>query len=195
MKELMKVLEKKFKANQNKQNIEVELRFGRCVAKGGFESNVGKGMWEKAFRALNNFKEWEKVVKTNTIVYSNESGKRVIVDESTGDTTVHIKKKIFKSDVKLKEKPLDIRVSISSEEPSQQGDDEMTTIRRRNRTSFIRKNLSIDMTIVDGSDDPDSEDSQVYQIEFEVVDPKLVADSHQLFNVLYKAECLLQTLI
>ena len=53
--------------------------------------------------------------------------------------------------------------------------------------SFIRKNLSIDMTICDGEvEDMDAEDSKVYQVEFEIIDPKKVEDIDTLFKIIHK---------
>ena len=55
------------------------------------------------------------------------------------------------------------------------------------RLSFIRKNLSIDMTIINGDvEDMDTEDPNRYQIEFEIIDPKLVTDDNTLFNIVHK---------
>jgi len=47
--------------------------------------------------------------------------------------------------------------------------------------------LSIDMTRVTGNtDDPDSEDTEQYECEFEIVNPKAVTDDTVVHNILYK---------
>ena len=55
----------------------------------------------------------------------------------------------------------------------------------KRRMSFIRKNLSIDMTVVEGDvEDLDTEDPNSYQVELEIIDPSLVKDDNELFNIL-----------
>jgi predicted acylesterase/phospholipase RssA len=57
----------------------------------------------------------------------------------------------------------------------------------KNIIPFVRKNLSIDMTIVSGNpSDLDSEEENTYQIEFEIVDPQKVSDTNTLYNIVYK---------
>jgi len=59
--------------------------------------------------------------------------------------------------------------------------------RTKTRHSFIRKNLSIDMTISSGDNvDMDSEEECSYQIEFEIIDPKNVSNLNDFFNTVYK---------
>jgi len=55
------------------------------------------------------------------------------------------------------------------------------------RRSYIRKNLSIDMTIISGdSTDMDDEDGKKYQVELEIIDPSMVEDEPKLFNIVHK---------
>ncbi len=59
----------------------------------------------------------------------------------------------------------------------------------KRRISFIRKNLSIDMTVVEGDvEDLDMEDPNSYQVELEIIDPSLVKDDNELFNILHKVK-------
>jgi hypothetical protein len=59
----------------------------------------------------------------------------------------------------------------------------------KRRMSFIRKNLSIDMTVVEGDvEDLDTEDPNSYQVELEIIDPSLVKDDNELFNILHKVK-------
>jgi hypothetical protein len=51
----------------------------------------------------------------------------------------------------------------------------------------VRKNLSIDMTIVKGTpDDKDSDEDMAYQIEMEIIDPSQISDENNIFNLLHK---------
>jgi len=82
--------------------------------------------------------------------------------------------------------PTDMRFSISREIPTW-GQYEMDRKRTKTRHSFIRKNLSIDMTISSGDNvDMDSEEECSYQIEFEIIDPKNVSNLNDFFNIVYK---------
>ena len=59
--------------------------------------------------------------------------------------------------------------------------------RSKYRHSFVRKNLSIDMTVSSGDNaDMDSEDASSYQIELEIVKPSDVNSYNELFNILHK---------
>ncbi len=61
--------------------------------------------------------------------------------------------------------------------------------RRRTKTrhSFVRKNLSIDMTISSGDNaDMDSEEEASYQIELEIMKPDAVDDIYKFFNIINK---------
>jgi hypothetical protein len=67
------------------------------------------------------------------------------------------------------------------------------TAKKRIRESFVRKNLSIDMTIVSGNPaDLDSEEENSYQIELEILDPKKITDNNVLYNIVYKINDVLE---
>jgi len=67
------------------------------------------------------------------------------------------------------------------------GEEESTEQKAKERWSFVRKNLSIDLSIVKGNpDDKDCDDDTVYQVEMEIVDLKKVHTSIELFNIVYK---------
>ena len=71
----------------------------------------------------------------------------------------------------------------------------MDYVRHKQRVSFLRKNLSIDMTVVSGDpDDLDDENEESYEIEMEIVDPTKVNDNDTFYNILHKIECILKTL-
>ena len=63
------------------------------------------------------------------------------------------------------------------------------------RTSYFRKGLRIDISIVTGSpDDHDAEEDTSYQVEFEILDPLKVKGATQFYNHLYKIKDLLKCL-
>jgi len=96
----------------------------------------------------------------------------------------------------LPNEPLDVRLGISTEVPFEyDGEETSTEQKTKERWSFVRKNLSIDMTIITGNpDDKDSDDDKTYQIEMEIIDPTKIQNKIELFNLLYKVFDLMKLL-
>ena len=184
-----------FNQFKNRANIEIELRLGK-ISSGKFDTNVGKHIFKKILNGLEKYKDWEKVSKSNTTVYFS-GDTRVIDDEDTGITSAQKKTKLKKTDIHLDNKPYDIRFSISTEiSCSKPGENtEYDDMRIRKRISFIRKNLSIDMTVVSGdADDPDAEEDERYEIELEIIKPQNVKDKNELYNIIHKVDDILKLL-
>ena len=151
----------------------------------------------KIKEALDNYTSWENVKQSNTSSYYVKD-LRYEINEDTDETKTIKKKKISKYDCVLKNEPLDVRFSMSQEIPQPELDVDNVTVeymRQKERTSYIRKNLSIDLTIVSGTpDDPDDESDTSYEVEFEIVNPTLVQSENNLYNIIYKIQCILKTL-
>jgi len=97
-----------------------------------------------------------------------------------------LKIKVHKEDFVDSQQPLDVRFCIAREIPTT-GEYEMDRKRSKTRHSFVRKNLSIDMTVVTGDpSDMDCEEEARYEIELEIIDPKNVKDRNELFNLVQK---------
>ena len=173
-----------FNSHKDEEHIEVEIRLGKHNGS-LFDTNVGKETFERVLKGLKKFPEWESVKTTTSDVYDDDTnGIRISSDEDTGEQVMVQKINVVKEDFKCE--PLDVRFSISREIPSF-GEYEMDRKRSKLRHSFVRKNLSIDMTISSGdSVDKDSEESASYQIELEIVKPGDVTSHNQLFNILHK---------
>lgn len=182
-----------FKYN-NHDNIEVEFRIGK-INSTFFDTNVGKDVYEKVLRRLRQFTGWDDVVETNTSVYYKGT-KRITVNDDNDDEDpikIHkraISKKNFKFDSQY---PFDVRMAISTEVPLQvdedeEGEDEiMDFSRTKSRVSFVRKNLSIDVTQVTGEpDDMDREEETSYEIELEIINPMDVTEERLLYNIVHK---------
>lgn len=172
---------------KTRSNVEIELRLGK-ISRKKFDTNIGRERFEKILTGLKKYDGWEKVIKSHTTAYI-KGDVRVIDDEDTGTSVCHKKSKIKKLDFELEGQPLDVRLCIATEIdcPRPSNDSEFDDMRVRHRESFVRKNLSIDMTRVTGNtDDPDSEDTEQYECEFEIVDPKAVTDDIVVSNILYK---------
>lgn len=175
-----------FEAHKNEDDIEVEIRLGRQNGS-FFDTNVGKDAWKQVLSGLQNYDGWEKKESKSYEVYYNDSESvRITNDEDTGDQEMIQKIKVRKEDFVDSKQPLDVRFCISREIPTT-GEYEMDRKRSKTRHSFVRKNLSIDMTISSGDNaDMDSEEEASYQIELEIIKPKDVDSDARFFNLLHK---------
>lgn len=187
---IVKKIETAFENNKNDPEIEVEIRLGKFNGK-MFDTNVGKEVFDRIFRGLSQYQGWENKKETNSeVFYRDRDSIRMTIDEDTGDQAIIQKRSMFKEDFKkIKGAPYDIRFSICKEvaQPDDMELNDMDRKRFKKRISFIRKNLSIDMTISTGdSEDMDNEDPTSYQIEFEIVKPEDVSSRNELFNIIYK---------
>lgn len=173
-----------FETHKNEEHIEVEIRLGKHNGS-LFDTNVGKETFERVLKGLRKYDGWEETKTTSTdVFYDDTNGIRITSDEDTGEQVMVQKIKVVKEDFKFE--PLDVRFSISREIPTH-GSYDMDRKRSKYRHSFIRKNLSIDMTVSSGdSVDMDSEDVSSYQIELEIVKPSDVGSYNDLFNILHK---------
>jgi len=176
-----------------KNNLEIEFRLGK---KNGnyFDTNVGKENFEKIHRRLSRYPSWESVTQQNAVVfYGARKGLRVVYDEDKDEQVSCIAKyKMAHIDQTLTQRPFDVRVAVSIENPVTYDPEKDTFVkeRKRRRTSFLRKGLSIDMSIVESAE-KDSENPFEYQVELEIVEPakgldavKLANHYHKVFDVL-----------
>jgi hypothetical protein len=179
-----------FEALKAEENIEVEIRLGKHNGS-LFDTNVGKETWERVLKGLKNYDGWESTNYTESDVYYNDnSNVRITSNEDTGEQTMIQKISVVKEDFKCD--PLDVRVCIAREIPTS-GEYEMDRKRTKMRHSFVRKNLSIDMTISSGDNvDMDSEEESSYQIELEIVKPDDVDSVYKLFNIINKVNDLVK---
>jgi hypothetical protein len=187
---ILKKVESAFDANKDDPSIEVEMRLGKFNGS-MFDTNVGKDVFEQILRGLEQYDGWEDVKKTSCeVFYRDRDSVRMSVDDETGDQTIVQKRSMFKGDIKkVKNAPFDVRFSICREVAMPQDGDytDMDRKRLKERVSFIRKNLSIDMTKSTGDTvDMDTEDPTSYQVEFEIITPSKVETSEQLFNIVHK---------
>jgi hypothetical protein len=194
MNELFEKVGPTFSKFQHENHVEMELRLGK-MNRGTFDTNVGQETFEKVLRGLNKYTGWEKVIKKSDVAYYKDDI-RLVIDEDTDESTQVSKQKLVKIDHTLPKQPLDVRFAVAKEIPCSQDVDEYLSAKKRTRESFVRKNLSIDMTIVSGNpSDMDSEEENSYQIEFEIIDPKKVTDNATLYNIVYKVQDVLTLIL
>jgi hypothetical protein len=173
------------------KNLEVEFRLGRKT-KQKFDTNVGLDTYKKVVRRLWKYPDWEDVSEESVELYYGESDLRVTYNPET-EEQVCIKKSLIKNiDVVLPDKQYDVRIGLSTETPSEY-DQTLTfgIVRKRERVSFLRKNLRIDCSVVEGVPvDGDSEDKKTYHIELEILNPEtlneVIFSNHyaKIFDVL-----------
>lgn len=176
------------------KNIELEMRLGK-INGNMFDTNVGQEFFYKILKGLKMYKQWEKITESDTSAYYKGST-RMTIDNITEDSVVIEKRKLKNINHIIADKPLDVRFSVSTETPCELQEDEvMDSVRHKKRISFLRKNLSIDMTIVTGDpDDLDDETETAYEIELEIVNPKIINDSDTFYNIVHKVNCVMDIL-
>lgn len=178
-------------------NVEIEIRFGKANGT-FFDTNIGSNNFDRILQALEKYQGWEdKKTETVEVFYYNESRKRLTWDEEKGTQDCVVKETIYKQNFSDKKSPYDIRFAVCREIPTSKPEDEdADRMIEKYRRSFIRKNLSIDMTIISGdTKDIDDEDGKKFQVELEIIDPKKIEDEPQLFNLLNKVSDVLKILV
>jgi hypothetical protein len=171
---------------KTRANVEIEMRLGKINHK-KFDTNIGRERFEKILRGLKKYDGWESSHKSVTTAYIK--GDIRAIDDEKGNTSWQKKTKLKKLDCELPGQPLDVRLSIATETflKKPEGETEFDDMRVRHRESFYRKNLTIDMTRVTGNpDDPDSEETESYECELEISDPKEITDDIVLSNIFQK---------
>lgn len=173
-----------FETHKSEEHIEVEMRLGRHNGT-FFDTNLGKETFERVLDGLKKYNGWEDVKNsTCDIFYNDKNGIRITANHDTGEQAMIQKINVLKED--FSGTPTDVRFSVSREIPTW-GEYEMDRKRTKTRYSFIRKNLSIDMTISSGDNvDMDSEEECSYQIELEIIKPSDVSTRDEFFNIVHK---------
>ena len=176
---------------KDEENIEMEFRLGRFNGT-FFDTNIGDKTYADFIRGFSSYTGWETIEENTYDVYSREDNNiRLTVDNKTGEDTLIKKERIENIDFKnLNKSPFDIRFSVSRETPindEEYDNNEWHRNIKKERCSYIRKNLSIDRTVTAGETlDKDSEVSTIYQLELEIIDPKKLTDIDTLFNICHK---------
>lgn len=166
---------------KDKQYVEIETRIGK-FENGKFNTDLGKTTFETLKRRLSRYTGWEAVRETTDDVYYWDDIRGVYSPDGT--VTFCKKHRVVKKDLNKF-----VRFAVSQEVPVfTQPEEDATRHVCRRRISFVRKNLSIDLTeVVNDPDDIDCEDETVsYQCELEIIDPKKLSNDAEIENALYK---------
>jgi hypothetical protein len=167
-------------------HVEIEIRLGRKTPT-KFDTNVGREAFQKILTALDTYQGWESRSQKTYSVYYGSGNKRITVDEATDESVAVTKTRVAVTDFGLDDSPFDVRLGISTEVPYEQDDEEMASVKEKRRWSFVRKNLSIDLSQIKGDpEDPDSDEDTTWHVELEIIDPRDIGDANKLFAILYK---------
>ena len=183
-----------FKKHKNKKNVEIEMMLGR-ISNGRFDTNIGKDNFQKILMALDKYTKWEKVeVNTYDAYYGAKNLRTNRYEDDTQESVT--KKRLDVVDYSAQDLPLDVRFAVSTETKCEPPEDtEYDSVRSKKRSSYIRKGLRIDCTVVTGTpDDKDAEDTDEYQVELEIMDVKSVKNKRTLYNHIYKIKDLRECL-
>jgi hypothetical protein len=171
---------------KNVSGTEIEIRFGRRSGT-RFDTNVGNDTFRKCFDALDAYQGWEEKKFAKYDVYYFDDGKRLQINEQTDEREAVVKRRILVNDFELRGMQYDVRLGISSETPFEYDGETATEQKSKERWSFVRKNLRIDMSRITGNpDDPDDDQDTVYQIELEIINPALLRTRDEAFKLVYK---------
>lgn len=174
-------------------NVELEFRLGTCVHVAGrspsFCTDVGEGLWRRVLRSLLGYQGWEDVRESQDEVVRWSDGTRVVTCTGAGAGTAGRqavcvrKRRVQVIDVPVLEGcPLAVRFAVSTEEPSSPGPTaHPQSVLTRHRTSFLRKNMRVDVTRVQ-----ERSAAPQFQVELEIVDPTAVVDEDALFSLVHK---------
>lgn len=172
-------------------HVEMELRLGKYNGN-FFDTDIGRERWERILAGLTQYTGWERTDTTCSDVYYNDANRvRITVDGRTGEQVMVQKTRAAQEDFLLSESPVDVRFAISTETPAT-GQYEMDRKLVKQRHSFERKNLRIDMTQVTGVKDMDSEDPTCFQIELEIIDPQKIEYVEEFYNMVWKINNILE---
>ena len=194
-------IKSEFDKYKNQKHVEFELRLGKVVTRSGrgveeFDTNVGYDVFYQILEGLKNYQGWESVKESEVDIF-HDGENRYIFEGESDDCTACTKKKIRNVNLKLDNKPFDVRIGVATETPIKNPEVPGEADQRsRRRWSFIRKNLSIDASFVKGcqSFDLDAEEDGVYQVELEIIDPSKVKTIDELYNICWKVEDILKLL-
>ena len=164
--------EDSFNRNLRLENVEIELRFGKCPlnGRGSFNTNVSEKQFNTIVESLLGFNEWDSTQYTEDIVgyfpKIDESVRHVV--SQNGSKTTTSKQKVSQADYVGRDLPFDFRLAVNIELTLPE--DNMYTLatatRRvnRKRQSFTIQNFRYDLTRV-----VDENGSATHQVELEII--------------------------
>lgn len=179
-----------YNTHKHTKDIEMEMRIGRKKGAGKFDTSLPGETWSRVKHSLDLYKGWEAVEETKCTVFRGTKGIRLTEDEH-GERVCVRKTNRENKDFPLG--PVDnwcVRFSASVEKPIKEPE-EFDDIFTKERWSYTRKGVRIDLTIL-SPEDKDAEEKD-HQIELELL--SLTDDKEVLFKQLYKVFDILRIMI
>jgi len=181
--QMFHAFEDTYKTYKDGKDVEMEIRLGRKHMNGIFDTNIPQAQWSSVKNGLDMYTEWEMTDHQKFMVFRGKKGVRLTEEQDTGERIC-----VRKITRENKDFPLDVwcvRFGVSVEKPIKEADhpDEFDDTLEKERWSYVRKNLRIDLTIVTPTD-MDAEEP-MHQIELEIL-PPYTDDRDTLFNQMYK---------
>lgn len=187
-------MEEKFEtvinSHKSLSHVEIEMRLGHTQG-ARFDTNIGEKDFKWIMSGLRKYDNWSSIKETTNQVYY-EGNIRHTIDQET-DNEVCIEKIKIKN-IDHRADKFDVRLAVAQELPHETPLDEVAEFDRcviKNRISFVRKNVSIDLTVVTGDpDDLDDEEEKQYQVELEILNVNdlskddLVNSIHKIINLM-----------
>jgi hypothetical protein len=167
------------------ENLEVEFRLG-YLDSDEFKTDIGKEFFDKITTQLADSEILDDIIyeKSEDYFYS---GKRLMITDDNPEGTCIKKEKIAVLDFIFSGSGFDLRVSFSKENPDKRFPKEKAVYKRlKERTSYIYKNLSYDLTKVTTNDNTVEDNSYEIELEIKNLDLKK-ANSHYIIH-----DCLLK---
>lgn len=163
--------EDSYNKNLRLQDVEIEVRFGRCPSsvKGPFNTSVSEKQFNTIVESLMSFNEWDYTQYTEDIVgyfpKVDESVRHVV---SGNESTTTSKQKVSQADYLGKDLPFDFRLAVNIELTLPANErytlKTATKIVNRKRQSFTLKNFRYDLTRV-----IEENGSVTHQVELEII--------------------------
>lgn len=161
-----------FDKYKDKENIEIEIRFGWFDRiKKRFNSDINETYYNMLKKSFETSSIWNNTKNTKTKEYITKSGFRVVFDNNDKKLHTFKKVKLENIDVYVNHSPFDIRISICRETPLFHKENTWTHVRHKNRDSYSYKMWSYDITKVyvptEYIRDPYIDTNYTYEFEIE----------------------------
>lgn len=172
-----------YKTHKDGKDIEMEIRLGRKHMNGIFDTNIPQAQWASVKNGLDKYTGWEMTDHQKFTVFRGKRGVRLTEELDTNERICV--RKITRENNDFQLEGWCVRFGVSVEKPIKEAEqpDEWDDVLEKERWSYVRKNLRIDLTVIKPSD-MDAEEP-MHQIELELL-PPYTEDRDALFNQMYK---------
>lgn len=177
---------------ENLDSIELEARLGIYNEESGtFDADIGEDNYNIIKEMLESYKSWDSTSNTDVTDYFFNRGVRVSLNNSPDGEVLEVirKKKLKHFTFQTESQPLDIRISLKTEEIIKMEEkytpDNAKFFRKKRRVSRKHQDASFDLTIIETEEE--SQILQEFEYEVEYIGKLSKENLHEaVFSVLYK---------